>query len=284
MPENFHQYLTTSEFARTCGVTKHTLFHYDEIGLLKPEFTNSKGYRYYSVQQCYVLDIINVLKKAGRSLQEIKGFIQNQNTPLLLELFRQKLQVLEAERAKIKKMQNLLENAIEMTEQAQETLYTGPSLEECEEEYFIASKLKRGDGDKEFAHKLNEHRDYCENQFIDCEFPIWTILCKEHFESGDYYPDYISNKLRTPIPGERLLRKPKGLYVVLNHRGSYETMSESYSIIKEFIEHKGMAVCGEAYAVDLLNYFAEKNPEHYVVQISVKVSTVSNDALEMPEQ
>lgn len=25
-----------SEFASLCGVTKHTLYHYDEIGLLRP--------------------------------------------------------------------------------------------------------------------------------------------------------------------------------------------------------------------------------------------------------
>ncbi len=40
------KYLTTSQFAQICSTTKHTLFHYDEIGLLKPEFVNKKGYRF----------------------------------------------------------------------------------------------------------------------------------------------------------------------------------------------------------------------------------------------
>lgn len=30
------QYLTTGEFARLCGVSKHTLFHYDELGVFSP--------------------------------------------------------------------------------------------------------------------------------------------------------------------------------------------------------------------------------------------------------
>ncbi|AHC22738.1 MerR family transcriptional regulator [Paenibacillus sp. FSL M7-0802] len=271
MSKSHSPYFTTSELAKTCGVTKHTLFHYDEIGLLKPEFTNSKGYRFYSIQQCYALDIINVLKKAGSSLQEIKEFIENQNTPLLIELFKQKLHDLEVERIRIKRMQSLLKGAIEMTEQAKGELHDGPSIEECEEEYFIATQLEQGDGDKEFAHKLNEHRDYCENHFTDYEFPIWTILSKDRFESGDYYSDYIANKLKAPTVGERIVTKPKGLYAVLNHRGSYETMSEAYSVIKEYIASKGMTVCGSAYAVDLLNYFAEKNPDDYVIRISVEV-------------
>lgn len=272
MSENYSHYFSSSEFAKTCGVTKHTLFHYDEIGLLKPEITNSKGYRYYSIQQCFVLDIINVLKKAGSSLQEIKGFIQNQNTPLFVELLKQKLHDLEVEQKKIKRMQSFLKSAIEMTEQAKEQLHDGPSIVECEEEYFIAIQLEHGDGDKEFTHKLNEQREYCENHSIECECPLWTILCKDRFESGDYYPDYISNKLKAPIQGEKMIIKPKGFYAVLNHRGSYETISETYAILKKYIASKGMAVCGNVYTVDLLNYFTEKNSDDYVVQISVEVS------------
>ncbi len=42
-------YLTTGEFARLAGVTKHTLFHYDNIGLFQPEFTDENGYRYYTL-------------------------------------------------------------------------------------------------------------------------------------------------------------------------------------------------------------------------------------------
>ena len=31
---------TTGEFATLCGVKKQTLFHYDEIGILQPEYRN----------------------------------------------------------------------------------------------------------------------------------------------------------------------------------------------------------------------------------------------------
>ncbi len=42
---------TTGEFADLCGVQKQTLFHYDDIGLLKPEYRCKNNYRYYSIQQ-----------------------------------------------------------------------------------------------------------------------------------------------------------------------------------------------------------------------------------------
>ena len=32
--------------ARLCGVTKHTLFHYHQIGVFSPAVTGENGYRY----------------------------------------------------------------------------------------------------------------------------------------------------------------------------------------------------------------------------------------------
>ncbi|WP_374043130.1 MerR family DNA-binding transcriptional regulator [uncultured Clostridium sp.] len=35
--DKFRKYYSTGEFAELCGVNKKTLFHYDDIDLLKPE-------------------------------------------------------------------------------------------------------------------------------------------------------------------------------------------------------------------------------------------------------
>ena len=40
-------HFTTGEFARLCGVSKHTLFHYDEMGVFSPSGRGENGYRYY---------------------------------------------------------------------------------------------------------------------------------------------------------------------------------------------------------------------------------------------
>lgn len=45
------KHLTTGEFAKICNVKKHTLFHYDDIGLLKPDYYDENGYRFYSYSQ-----------------------------------------------------------------------------------------------------------------------------------------------------------------------------------------------------------------------------------------
>ena len=42
---------TTGDFASLCNTTRDTLYHYDEIGLLKPERVEPNGYRLYSLTQ-----------------------------------------------------------------------------------------------------------------------------------------------------------------------------------------------------------------------------------------
>ena len=56
-------YFTTGEFAKLCGVKKQTLFHYDQIGILRPEIIASNGYRYYSVLQFDTYITIAMLKE-----------------------------------------------------------------------------------------------------------------------------------------------------------------------------------------------------------------------------
>ena len=85
---NKESFLTTGEFAGLAGVTKHTLFYYDEIGLFSPEIKTENGYRYYSVSQLDVFDVIYTLKELGVSLDEIREYMENRTPASLLSLFQ----------------------------------------------------------------------------------------------------------------------------------------------------------------------------------------------------
>ena len=96
------RYLKTSDFAKLCGVTKDTLFHYEELGLLTPEIRTENGYRYYSVKQFFTYDIIAILKDTGTSLKDIKSYIENLDTDNFISLLSEKYRVLEQEHLKMR--------------------------------------------------------------------------------------------------------------------------------------------------------------------------------------
>ena len=59
--------LTTGEFAKLCNVTKHTLYHYNDIGILKPDSCDENGYRMYTYDQLSLFYFISVMKDMNMS-------------------------------------------------------------------------------------------------------------------------------------------------------------------------------------------------------------------------
>lgn len=70
------KYFTIGEISKLFNLQIKTLRYYDERGLVKPAYINKENnYRYYSVEQFIVFDVIKNSKKMGMSLEEIKSMI-----------------------------------------------------------------------------------------------------------------------------------------------------------------------------------------------------------------
>jgi DNA-binding transcriptional MerR regulator len=63
---------TIKKLAEFAGVSVRTLHYYDEIGLLKPEYRRSNGYRYYGDKAIARLQQIMFFRELGFGLEEIK--------------------------------------------------------------------------------------------------------------------------------------------------------------------------------------------------------------------
>jgi MerR family transcriptional regulator, thiopeptide resistance regulator len=63
---------TVKKLAGLAGISRRTLHYYDEIGLLKPEFRSSNGYRQYGEDAAARLQQIMFFRELDFSLEEIK--------------------------------------------------------------------------------------------------------------------------------------------------------------------------------------------------------------------
>ncbi len=90
--------LSSGEFARMCNVSCELLIHYDRIGLLKSKQVTEKGYRYYSLKQLYLFDVIRFFVDTGMPSREIKEYLENRSTDLFLDTIETGLDKLRAQR------------------------------------------------------------------------------------------------------------------------------------------------------------------------------------------
>jgi DNA-binding transcriptional MerR regulator len=81
---------TIKQLADLAGVSRRTLHHYDQIGLLKPAEKGANRYRYYDDQDALCLQQILFYRELGLSLDEIREILDQPDFNLLQALKKHK--------------------------------------------------------------------------------------------------------------------------------------------------------------------------------------------------
>lgn len=84
------EYYTAGELAKLFGIPKQTMFYYDKMGLLTPEFVAKNGYRYYAMPQYLTLEIILFLRKLDISVPHIKEFLEHRSRDKILGILKER--------------------------------------------------------------------------------------------------------------------------------------------------------------------------------------------------
>lgn len=102
---------TIGQAAKINDIPVKTLRYYDEIGLLKPQFTDHEtGYRYYSHEQFFAIDTIKFMKSLGLPLAQIKRTLQMDGVSMqaTIELLTRQQQLAAAQlRMQLNRMRSL---------------------------------------------------------------------------------------------------------------------------------------------------------------------------------
>jgi len=70
---------TVKKLSELSGISIRTLRWYDEVGLLKPSYYGSNGYRYYEKEQILKLQQILFYRELDLHLDDIKRFVRKQS-------------------------------------------------------------------------------------------------------------------------------------------------------------------------------------------------------------
>lgn len=100
------KYLTIGEVSKIKGVSAKSLRYYEKIGILIPAYINKEtGYRYYTVEQLLILELIHICVELGIPLKNFKNYITTQaniNIEKLVidgeQIVNQKIQKLQAQK------------------------------------------------------------------------------------------------------------------------------------------------------------------------------------------
>ena len=112
---NMDHDLKIGEVCRLYGITPDTLRHYEAKGLLHPRRDPSSGYRYFSVAELDVIDLILTARTLGIPLDEIRRVIESEEVAVYSEMYDRQQRII-AERIRT------LEVMARVTARKQQTL------------------------------------------------------------------------------------------------------------------------------------------------------------------
>ena len=269
-------YFSTGEFAKLCNVNKKTLFYYDEIGLFKPEIVKENGYRYYSVYQLEVFDIIHTLRDLGVPLKQIKSFIDERNPKSVVKFFEYKTGEIENEIKQLIRKQEIMSNKIKIIKEAEKIRdnIDNLSIEEQDEEYLVLSKNIDKSKFPYDSEVYANHLNYCYNQDLYIGYPLGFIkTIDDLYSENDYAYTYYYTKVNKN-DGENIIKKPKGKYLVGYLNGSYIDIPGLYKKMLDYVKTHNLELIGHSYEEELINLIAVKDMNDYIIKVSMKIKII----------
>jgi DNA-binding transcriptional MerR regulator/effector-binding domain-containing protein len=260
-------HFTTGEFAALCNVTKHTLFHYDEIGIFSPEI-REQGYRYYAVSQIEVFFVIAALKKLGMPLKEIKEYLDRRTPQALVELLEEQEEHVDKKIAELQEVREVIRQKAALTRSAF-TIGNGDlSLRWMPQEHLLVTDIDRND-DKAWAIAVAQHVKFCQDQGVPNPYTFGGAQDLAQVACGDYaaYEFFYTRVGEPSLLAGHL--KPAGNYIVAYHTGGYDGLGNLYQDILRYADERQLDLKGHCYEDVLLDDLSVKGYENYALKVSV---------------
>lgn len=268
---NKERYISTGEFAKLVGVTKHTLFYYDEIGLFCPEIKLENGYRYYSFAQLDVFDVIYALREMNMPLEEIRKYMCDRSPERLLNLFQEESKIIEEQIKKLKQTKEWIQRKSVHIQNAL-SVDTQKIMVQLEpERYLIQSQVNFTD-DRLGAQAIGNLLDYCNKYEIKSPYSIGYRQNRIDIEQSVYDNYRVFYEMVDRKPKKiKYATKPAGEYLVAYHKGRWQEIGDTYKKVMEYAAEKGIKLGEYFYEDSMLDVLTMDREEDYIIKITCQV-------------
>lgn len=273
MKKNSQNYLSTGEFAKIVGVTKHTLFHYDDIGVFSPEIKDDNGYRYYSVFQTEPFYVISALQELGMPLKEIKSYLDTRGPKNLVTLLKNQQKLIDDKINHLVTLKKLISQKLQITESFFQVDSEKIFIENYPEEFLLATKAVPLTGDRSLAISFTNHIKNCTKNKLLPPYSVGDMLSLENVKNEAYasYSYFYTKVSKHKIPMDSLYTKKAGVYLTAYHTKGFFEVQDTYKKILGYAKKEGLILDDVFFEDAILDELSVKGYENFVVKISIRI-------------
>lgn len=258
--------LSISQFADLSGITRPNLIFYDKEDLLKPALRTGNNYRLYDYKQIGLAYQIQVYRKMGLSLDQIRTILKNSSCEETIDVLEQQSheldkQIIELQQQKynmqfcsdyLKRYGNQQEaEKFEIEVMTEETLTLSPQLETLGEDFST----------------MNQFLMYCRKKGISLDCHIGRMFSKDRLDRTNWQtPEYVYFKR---LNGTH--KKAAGKYLVYTARSDGSDIDSVYRKIFKYLDEHDLEITGNLYEDYPLSGIVASDRDLHLIRIMAPV-------------
>ena len=260
------------EVAEMYHLSVGTLRHYEQAGLLRPEYTDpDTGYRYYSVRQFERLTSIRYLRALGLPLGAIAEYLKDRSVESIESKLEAQKELIRRKKQELDLMERKIENRLAQLRDAQSAVLETIQL--------VDTPACRMVGIRETlrynSYLWLEHsiREIERNQKMPLSYlgKVGVGISAEHLRAGEYQHYDLAFLLldnEDAYEGE-VEQLPASRCAVVRFRGSHAEAPAHYARLMQYLQENGLTPAGPSREVTLIDNCISDDPETYVTEIRI---------------
>ncbi|MBS9805503.1 MerR family transcriptional regulator [Bacillus cereus] len=266
---------TIGEMAKMHNIAESTLRYYDEKGIFHPSIVDPQtNYRYYTIDQFSLLDMIKFLRQLNIPLKEIKQYIDERNPSYALSLLEKQQEMMLKKQKEIEYALAKMEHRIHLIKKATKAETDRILIKKIPKRKITAIAVAPNTTDDMFdyyIHSLQKNMKQMDDSLFSGD--IGVTISKKAFMQKEFQAyssvfillDYMPYQVHSSDSIKA------GIFACAYHHGSYEETGETYKKLMEYIDQEGYEIIGDSIEIGLIDWSVTENPEEQVTEIQIPV-------------
>lgn len=261
--------------AKLFSLSVGSLRHYENLGILKPEYIDEKiGYRYYSTNQFECLNTIRYLRLLDMPLEQIGDFLNNRDISKMQEMLHQQKEYVVEKQKELRNIEKKINNRLNQIEDALSSQLDKIKIQN------ISSKriayLQQDNCNRLNLENLEQAiRQIEKNQKYTAVF-LGKVgigitkenLLKQKFDNYDMVFIILENEDEYTGKTE-ILQDEK--CVVLRFCGCHDNSKKQYEKMFKYIKENNLKIKGFSREIALIDYGITNDVNKFVTEIQIPV-------------
>ena len=262
------------DVARMFHLSPGSLRHYEQAGLLKPEYIDTQtGYRYYSVRQFEVLNTIRYLRALDMPIRQIEDFLKNRDIDVIEDKLLKQKELLVKKQRELALIERKIDHRLQQLRDAMNSeldVIKVKTLPTCRMVVVKDSLQPQSYLDLEYAiRRLTENQ--AESVVFLGKVGVGISkekLMKRQFEQYDSVFLVLDEEDRYEGSIEE---RPEEKCVSIRFCGSHKEAGERYEKLMEYMEKERLTAVDFSREITMIDYGITNNTDKFVTEICIPV-------------